>query len=132
MIALKERVDSGGLVVIAGDRVAAANRDKVIALDFLGERARFPYGPFLLADLLEAPVYFMSALRARDLDWRSPYEFHVRRAHSPSGGGRKGREARAAALGAEYAAALEREALEHPYQWYNFFDFWEKGESCER
>jgi predicted LPLAT superfamily acyltransferase len=132
MIALKERVDSGGLVVIAGDRVAAANRDKVIALDFFGDRARFPYGPFLLADLLESPVYFMSALRERDLDWRSPYIFHILRARSPSGGDRRGRDARIAALAAEYASSLEREALEHPYQWYNFFDFWEKGGSCER
>lgn len=132
MIMLKEKVESGGLVVIAGDRIAASNRDKVLAIDFLGESARFPTGPFVLADLLEAPTYFMFALRERDLEWRSPYGFYVLRASSATGGGRRGRGERVAALAAEYAAVLGRMAAEHPYQWYNFFDFWDKGDSCGR
>ena len=131
MIMLKEKIDSGGLVVIAGDRVAAGNRDKIISLDFLGEKANFPVGPFVLADLLEAPVYFMYAVRERDLDWRSPYGFYVHRAIA-MGGGKRERDARVAALATEYASCLARMASEHPYQWYNFFDFWQKGGSCGR
>jgi predicted LPLAT superfamily acyltransferase len=132
MIMLKEKVESGGLVVIAADRVAAANRDQVLALDFLGAKADFPIGPFVLADLLEAPAYFMYGLREDDLDWKSPYGFYLRRASSPIGGGRRGRDGRIAALAAEYAASLEAMAARHPFQWYNFFDFWStREESCE-
>jgi predicted LPLAT superfamily acyltransferase len=128
MIVLKERIDSGGLVVIAGDRVAAANRSRVLRLDFMGAEASFPMGPFILADLLEAPAYFMFALRDRDLDWKSPYGFYVYRAGSGTGGDRRERQARVATLATEYASVLARHATEHPYQWYNFFDFWDKEE----
>jgi predicted LPLAT superfamily acyltransferase len=126
VIMLKETVDSGGLVVIAGDRVAAGNRDRVVGLGFLGEEAGFPLGPFVLADLLEVPAYFMTALRDRDLDFRSPYAFYVERASTATGGGRRGREERARELAAEYASVLARQAALHPYQWYNFYDFWER------
>jgi predicted LPLAT superfamily acyltransferase len=128
VIALKQRVDSGGLVVIAGDRVAATNRSRVVDLGFLGEAAAFPVGPFVLADILGVPVYFMTALRDRDLDWRSPYSFYVERLATQSGGSRKGREERAGKLAALYAGKLTALAALHPYQWYNFFDFWAKGE----
>jgi predicted LPLAT superfamily acyltransferase len=127
MIRLKEQVDSGGLVVIAGDRVAAKNRDRVIGLEFLGAEASFPLGPFVLADLLEAPAYFMFALRERDLDWKSPYEFYVNRAVSSMGGPRRGRDERTKTLAAEFASALGALAALHPYQWYNFYDFWSRG-----
>lgn len=126
MIMLKDCVDSGGLAVIAGDRVAAENRSRVLSLDFLGDKADFPLGPFLLADLLEVPVYFMTALRDRDLDRRSPYAFYVERASSAVGGGRRGREERVEALAREYASVLARRATEHPFQWYNFYDFWSR------
>jgi predicted LPLAT superfamily acyltransferase len=126
VIELKEMVDGGGLAVIAGDRIAAANRDRVVPVDFLGEEVGLPLGPYVLADLLEAPVYFMTALRDRDLDRKSPYTFYVERAATSIGGGRRGREDRARALAVEYAAVLARLAVEHPYQWYNFFDFWQR------
>jgi predicted LPLAT superfamily acyltransferase len=130
MIMLKGRVDAGGLVAIAGDRVAAGNRGRVVEVEFLGREACLPLGPFVLADLLEAPVYFVSALRESDLNWKAHYEFRVTRATSPiggEGGGRGARAARVAALAAEYASDLGRLAAEHPYQWYNFFDFWNRG-----
>lgn len=128
VIRMKDCVGSGGVVAIAGDRVAADNRGRVLTLDFLGEKADFPLGPFVLADLMEAPVYFMIALRDRDLDRRSPYTFYVERAAAARGGGRRGREERAAALAAEFASVLAEKAAEHPYQWYNFYDFWGREE----
>ncbi|MBO7408615.1 MAG: acyltransferase, partial [Paludibacteraceae bacterium] len=34
------------------------------------------------------------------------------------------RHERAHNLAQQYASRIEQMALEHPYQWFNFFDFW--------
>lgn len=122
-IAMRSRIEEGNLIAIAGDRTSAHTRDRLIELDFLKEAAAFPEGAFALAKILKAPVYFIFALREKDLDISSPYEFHVYRSHVEA------RKNFTAELAREYAILLERYALEHPYQWYNFYNFWQKENS---
>lgn len=124
IIALKDRLNQGELVIIAGDRTAAANRGKTERVPFLGRTAYFPQGAFVLASLLEAPVYFMFGVRGDDFDAASPYGFYVWRAGVELRGSRRERMAKIRLLVEEYVGHLEGLCLEHPYQWYNFFDFW--------
>jgi predicted LPLAT superfamily acyltransferase len=127
---------AGGLAVIAADRTppdhpasgesAAGNRTRhrPFSISFLGAAAQFPPGPFFLASLLDAPVYAVFALRrGGDLSVSPEYNMHVRRIVLSASGDtpRRGRLERAAR---EFAALLESYCLEHPYQWYNFFNFW--------
>jgi predicted LPLAT superfamily acyltransferase len=77
---------------------------------------------------LKAPVYFIFAFRKKDLDITSPYEFHIIRSKTELGGKRSEQKQQMANLAVEYASHLEKFCLEHPYQWYNFYDFWQKGE----
>ena len=127
-IRMKEKIADGNLVVIAGDRTSAHTRNRVLETTFLGETANFPEGAFSLAGILNAPVYFVFAIRKHDFNIRSPYEMHVVRAKTNLDSSRKERPVRLKMLLQEYTELLERLCKEHPYQWYNFYNFWDRLE----
>jgi predicted LPLAT superfamily acyltransferase len=128
IIRLQEGIEQGDLVIIAGDRTAKNNRGRSSQVSFLGEEASFPTGAFVLASLLEGPVYYMFALRTKDRDMKSPYEFHVYKSVHNLAKTRKERKKNIEEVIKEYVSYLESLCLEHPSQWYNFFDFWEAAE----
>lgn len=125
IIRLQDNINKGDLVVIAGDRTAKNNMANNTEMTFIGETAYFPQGTFILANLLEAPVYFMFAVRENDRDFESPYEFHVYRSSVDVGGSRKERKQKILRFTEEFVSHLEALCLKHPYQWYNFFGFWD-------
>ncbi|MDA3810733.1 MAG: hypothetical protein PF518_10465 [Spirochaetaceae bacterium] len=126
IISLQDKINDGEIVVIAGDRTAKKNRLKSTKINFFGKQAYFPQGAFVLAGLLESPVYYMFALREDDLDFSSSYEFHVYRAKVDFKTSRRERNKKLQEITEEFVRYLEFLCLEHPYQWYNFFDFWDK------
>ncbi|OEZ63224.1 acyltransferase [Duganella sp. HH105] len=118
-ILLSERVARGEFVVIAGDRVPVSHNPRVAIADFLGEPAAFPVGPYVLANILQCPVYLLfSTRRGR----RSTVHFEAFRdaVRIP----RQGRDAAFEQLAADYAQRLEQHCLSAPLQWFNFYDFW--------
>ncbi|MGL1936861.1 MAG: hypothetical protein OCD01_17670 [Fibrobacterales bacterium] len=131
IIELQDRINAGDLVIIAGDRTAASNRKKTTIAPFLGEDAYFPQGSFILATLLEAPIYYMFGVRQDDLNYNSPYELHVYKSKFESEFSKRMRKQRISDLTHEYAAHLESLCLKHPYQWYNFFNFWENPDKTQ-
>ena len=122
---MKEQIAKGNLVVIAGDRTSANSTDRNVEMDFLGERANFPEGAFTLSSILGAPIYFTFAIRKHDFDIRSPYEMHVVKAKTTFDCSRKERPERLRMLVQEYTQILQKLCLSHPYQWYNFYSFWD-------
>lgn len=124
-VRMKELIADGNLVVIAGDRTSANSRDRKLETDFLAQKASFPEGAFSLAGILGVPVYFAFAIRKRDFDIQSPYEMHIVRAKTSLACPRKERPKQMKALLQEYTSILEKLCVSHPYQWYNFYNFWE-------
>lgn len=124
VVLLQDRIARGELVAIAGDRTSANTRNKYFHLPFLGREAPFAYGPFLLAALLEAPVYFIFALRRKDLSLGSRYNMHIHKVPVSFDCPRKEREQRIEQTARLFAGRLEYYCILHPYQWYNFYDFW--------
>ena len=122
---MKDKISAGDLVVIAGDRTSANSRNRTIETDFLGEPANFPEGAFSLAGILNAPVYFIFVVRKNDFNIRTAYEMHVVRAKTSLDCPRKERPERLKMLLREYTEVLERLCVAHPYQWFNFYNFWE-------
>lgn len=127
-IMIKDKIDKGYLIVIAGDRTSATNRGRTLRAKFFGEWAEFPEGTFILASILGAPVYFGAGIRCKNFSLNSKYEFKIRKASTQFSGSRKERKQQIQPLIEEYIAFVEECCCEHPYQWYNFFDFWEKKE----
>lgn len=126
-IALKERVEQGAWVVIAGDRTpvgmagggATGGGGRVSRVPFLGAPAPFSQGPYILAALLECPAYLLFCRREGERH-RLYAERLAERIELP----RRRRAEALAGYAAAFACSLERHALADPFQWYNFFDFW--------
>ena len=118
-IDLRERIERGEWVVIAGDRTPIGSRDRVARVPFLGKDAAFAHGPFILGALLGCPVYLLFCLREG-----RRYRLYVERMADRIELPRDGREEALTACARRYAARLEHYAMKDPLQWYNFFDFW--------
>ena len=119
---MKEQVAAGNVVAIAGDRTSANSQGRNIEMNFLGDPANFPEGAFTL----NAPIYFTFAIRKHDFDIRTPYEMHVVKAATSFDCSRRERPGKIKDLVREYVQLLEKLSLRHPYQWYNFYNFWNK------
>ena len=116
---LADRVAQGEFVVIAGDRVPVAPNPRVAMADFLGAPAAFPVGPYVLASVLQCPVYLLFSIR-RGRGSEVHFEFFRDAVRIP----RQGRDAALAVLASDYARRLEHYCLRAPLQWFNFYDFW--------
>ena len=129
IIMLQERIDNGGLVVITGDRTSSRSRMRVIREDFLGEKADFPYGVFLLAFLLKVPAYYVFGLRTRTGTLVPRYNMFVEKSLIDFNCTRTERDDRIRLLCREFVQKLEKYCLKFPYQWYNFYNFWLPAEN---
>ncbi len=65
ILALKDLVDRGFWVAIAGDRTPIHDGQRVSRAPFLGAVAPFPQGPYVMAHLLGCPVYLLFCLREK-------------------------------------------------------------------
>jgi predicted LPLAT superfamily acyltransferase len=118
-IDLKERVERGEWIAIAGDRTPLTGEARTSRAPFLGEEAPFSQGPYVLGALMGCPVYLMFCLREGD-GHTVYFERFADRIELPRG--KRGEVL--AELAARYAQRLEHYCLRSPMQFYNFFDFW--------
>jgi predicted LPLAT superfamily acyltransferase len=118
-VILKEHIERGDWVIIAGDRTPVGSIGRVVSAPFLGTDAPFAQGPWILAALLGCPVHLLFCVKNRG-GWDLTLERFAERVELPRGE----REAALAGYVRRYAARLESYARAAPFQWYNFFDFW--------
>ena len=118
-LSLREKVQRGEWVVIAGDRVPVGEGSRVSNVSFFGEKADFPVGPYVLANLLHCPVYLMHCFLA-DGDYHVGVEFFEDNFQIE----RKNRQQAYDKAAQKFANALQRQVVRYPLQWFNFYDFW--------
>jgi predicted LPLAT superfamily acyltransferase len=126
VFALEEAIARGDWVAIAGDRTPVRGDERISMVPFLGRDAPFPQGPYVLAHLLECPVYLMFCIRQNGR-YRLYFEMFAERINLPG----RDKQAAIGAWAERYAKRLESFALIDPFQWYNFFDFWQSPLSPE-
>jgi predicted LPLAT superfamily acyltransferase len=108
----------GEILVLTGDRVAAGqDRERI---SFLGQPAALPRGPFVLAAVTGAPIIPVFAVKTGMLRYRF-VGFDPIRVDAPQ---RNERDTVVRRAMETYVAILEKMAVDHPFQWFNFFDFW--------
>lgn len=124
MSQLQDTIEEGGLVVISADRIPAHNTQRSLQISFLGKNARLPYGPFLIAALLNCPTYFIFSMRKYQSGFNPTYIVNLLKSETNFEGGRKEREEKILELAGQYTKLMEHFIILYPYQWYNFFNFW--------
>lgn len=119
MLEVRDKLDAGYLVGMLADRTLG--NDAMAKADFLGRSAAFPIGPWRLAAMLRRPVFLMVGLYLGGNRYRLQFEPLA----DFSQVDRPGREAAIDAAIQRYAANLTRLCSQAPYNWFNFFDFWQ-------
>lgn len=123
---LEEAIARGEWVAIAADRTPndqSSRGSRTATASFLGHDAPFPVGPFVLANLLKCDVVTLFAVRVGEklLISCRPFASEIQLP-------RKTRDAALAQYASQWAKTLEDQVVAHPYQWFNFYDFWHEDE----
>ena len=118
-LAMAEACRDGAVVAMLADRGRA--HEVLQRVEFLGSSAPFPVSPWLLANSLRVPVVLCFGLYLGGNRYRLIFEPFADRVEIP-------RHARPEAVGtliAGYARRLEHYIHVAPYNWFNFYDFWQ-------
>lgn len=108
----------GTLLAIQGDRATDKN---VVRVPFLGREAPFPVGPFMLAAVSGAPLIVTFSLQVAP----ATYRFFARPPLKLSFARGRDRDSQLREWVEAYVRELEAVARAYPYQWFNFYDFWD-------
>lgn len=105
---LKENLDNGGIVFIAGDRLAENNDKQNIQAEMFSRKILLPKGTFKLAKLMGVPIYFVAVIKIG-----KNYKIYLEKQNNLSE-----RE-----LISAYTKYLEKIILINPFQFFHFYDF---------
>src|SRR5690606_5156948 len=92
-------------------------------VDFLGKPAQFPTGPWQIAAALKVPVVLCFGLYRGG----NRYELHFEVFAETLRVERANREASLNAIIQRYADRLAHYTRGAPYNWFNFYDFWQNN-----
>jgi predicted LPLAT superfamily acyltransferase len=104
------------LVCMHADRFIEGN--KTLTTDFLGEKARFPLGPFLLTYKFKVPVSFVFAIKERPLHYHF-FASEIKEYHHLE------KEAAMQQMLNDFSTEMETKVKKYPEQWYNYYNFWQ-------
>lgn len=107
-IELKDELNKGNMVFIAGDRVSENNYTKNITTELFGHTILLPKGTFKLAKLMEVPTYYISVIKHK-----SKYKIVIQKQETLSEKEQI----------ASYTQFLENMIRQYPFQCYHFYDF---------
>ncbi len=123
MLKVRDELKAGALVGVLADR--SVDSGSQMQVDFLGKPAEFPLGPFRLAAMLKHPVFFMVGIH----EGENRYTIHLEPVMDFSAVGAVDREEASREALLRYVRLIEQHCLKSPYNWFNFFDFWQEGDS---
>ncbi len=119
MLKVRERLNEGCIVGMLADRTPG--NDTLYPVQILGANANLPTGPFRMAALLRRPVVFMTGLYLGG----NRYAIHFDTLADFSTVARDQRDAALDMAITRYAALLDHYCRKAPYNWFNFFEFWQ-------
>ena len=118
-IRLAACIERGEFIAVLADRVPVASRDRVRRIEFFGEPAPFPEGPFILASILKCPVYTLFCVPAEE-GYVIRCDNFADRLRLP----RRNRGEELERVMRRFVAVLESQVRAAPLQWFNFYRFW--------
>ena len=119
LLRVKESLDAGFLVGMLGDRVSSG--DKTTQCRFFGSPATFPAGPILIAAMMHCPVILFFGLYRGG----KHYEIYFEHFADDVILNRDHRAEDIQNWMQRYVERLEHYARLAPYNWFNFYPFWD-------
>jgi predicted LPLAT superfamily acyltransferase len=119
LLTIKESLEAGFFIGMLGDRLSSG--DKSTQCQFLGAPAAFPTGPIVLAAMMHCPVVLFFGLYRGG----NRYEIYFEHFASEITLDRDRRTEEIQLWVQRYAERLEHYMRSAPYNWFNFYPFWE-------
>lgn len=117
---LKEKIAQGEWVFIAGDRIPVTGDNRTVDVNFMGHNAALPIGPYIFAQAMQCPVKLMFSFRKNDRIHFDVIDFSEKIVLP-----RKEKTVHLQHLAQRFADHLSEQAAMAPYQWFNFYPFWQ-------
>ena len=111
---INEALDNGEIVAMAVDRMVQSKSTNCM---FMGSKAPFPIGPFRICNAIKKPILMVFVFKT---NWNS-YQVQVCPIEDKFAGTKN---EQVQSLVQACASTIEQMALQYPYQWFNFYDFW--------
>lgn len=112
--AIHDALSKQELVCMHADRFLEGN--KTMEMNFLGEPARFPIGPFLLACTFRVPVSLVFAFKETTNHYHLYATEPTVYPSARQGGVEKSIQ--------DFVLVMEDKVKRYPLQWFNYYDFW--------
>ena len=122
MFQVREALERGEVVGMLGDRVDGSERTARVR--FLDAEAEFPLGPLLLASVLRVPVILFFGLYRGGRRYDLQFELLAESVTAD----RASRDVELTRLAQTYASRLEHYARLAPFNWFNFYAFWQDAD----
>lgn len=119
LVELHKAFSNNEWVVMHGDRFRPGA--PTIEKTFMGKKARFPAGPFIMAAKFGVPITVVFAVK----ETNSHYHFFAKKPIEPKRArGEKEVEKTVMEISDNYVKEVEEMLKRYPTQWFNFYDFW--------
>lgn len=119
MLKMNECLNAGEMVGMLGDRYI--KNDKKMTCQLLGGDAEFPVGPMTIATITNVPVIFFCGVYCG----KNKYEIHIEKLSDAIQLPRAERDSYVQVTTQKYVDRIEYFLNKHPYNWFNFYDFWQ-------
>ena len=124
LLKVKEATDQGITVGLLGDRMMGKDNEKSVTCTLLGEPVQMPTGPVLIAAALKIPIIVFFGIYLGGNRYKVSFELLADKVTL----NRETRQQDIQAYTQKYVDILEKQILETPYNWFNFYDFWQQDE----
>nr|AUN35637.1 lysophospholipid acyltransferase [uncultured bacterium] len=114
---ISEAFSKNELVCMHADRFLEGN--KTMTANFLGEEAKFPMGPFVLATTFKVPISFVFAMKE---NWKHYHLFATEIKEYEQ----LGRKTIMQEMLNDFVSEMENKVKRYPIQWYNYYNFWQQ------
>ena len=126
-IELQNKIEQGEFLVLVGDRVPVSG-SRTVQANFLGKKAEFPQGPYLLASLLRCPMYTLFCFNV-DGHFHIDLKLFAESIRIPRTEPQRLQMLEIQAR--RYAEQLEIHCRATPFQWFNFYPYWNLSTEVE-
>ena len=110
VIKVNNALSKNEFIAIHADRYLEGS--KFIELAFLGKKAKFPLGPFIIASKFNSPVTFVFAVKEKKYHYLLSATTPIMDQLTPE------------EIAKKFVGEFEKKVTLHPEQWFNYYDFY--------